>query len=143
MEQVETEVPTPVEGVVGDGVEIDVENRILRIKHTDYATLLWLVAKGLKNLTVYNRGNTTYLRPNKILKSAFFDEYGLLKVKALPITLSQVSYILHKLSEAGLINKVDSVYTLSRESPLWSVAKNSTPNELAEFLLETIMTTEG
>jgi hypothetical protein len=135
--------PTPVEGVVGDGVEIDVKNHILRIKHTDYTTLLWLVAKGLKNLTVYNRGNTTYLKATKILRASFFDEYGLLKVHALPITLSQVSYILHKLRDVGLIDRVDGIYVLSRTSQLWDLAKNSSPNELAEFLLETIMTMEG
>jgi hypothetical protein len=140
MKQVETEVPTPVEGVGGDGVEIDVKTHILRIKHTDYTTLLWLVAKGLKNLTVYNRGNTTYLKATKILRASFFDEYGLLRVHALPITLSQVTFILRRLSQEGLVEKVDSYYyALSRKSPLWSIAKNSSPKEIMDFLWEVTM----
>ena len=133
--------PTPVEGVVGDGVEIDVKNRILRIKHTDYTTLLWLVAKGLKNLTVYNRGNTTYLKATKILKASFFDEYGLLRVHALPITLSQVAYVLHRLAKEGLVEKVDGYYVLSRKSVLWDIVKNSSPKEIMDFLWE--LTMEG
>ena len=140
MRQVETEKPTPVEGVGGDGVEIDVENRVLYVRHADYKTLLWLIAKGLKNLTVYNRGNTTYLRSAKILRASFFDEYGLLKVRALPIVLSQVSYILRKLRQEGLVEKVDSYYyALSRKSVLWGIAKNSTPEEIANFLWEITM----
>jgi hypothetical protein len=132
--------PTPVEGVVGDGVEIDVKNHVLRIKHTDYTTLLWLVAKGLKNLTVYNRGNTTYLKATKILRASFFDEYGLLRVHALPITLSQVTFILRRLSQEGLVEKVDSYYyALSRKSVLWNIAKNSSPKEIMDFLWEVTM----
>jgi hypothetical protein len=144
--------PTPVEGVgegasrlkLMPGVELDTTSHVLRITYPiEYKNLLLLVARGLRNLTIYNRGNTTYLRSTKILRSAFFDEYGLLKVRTLPIVLSQVTYILHKLRDVGLIDKMDGAYVLSRASQLWDVAKHSTPQELAEFLLEVIMTTEG
>jgi len=144
MKQVETEVPTPVEGVEeiepAPGVKINVAKHVLYISHVDYATLLWLVAKGVKNLVVYNRGNTSYLKSTKVLRSAFFDEFGLLRVRTLPIVLSQTSYILRRLSQEGLVEKVDSYYyALSRKSVLWGIAKNSSPKEIANFLWEVTM----
>jgi hypothetical protein len=137
--------PTPVEGVEeiepAPGVKINVAKHVLYISHVDYATLLWLVAKGVKNLVAYNRGNTSYLKSTKVLRSAFFDEFGLLRVRTLPIVLSQTTYILRRLSQEGLVEKVDSYYALNRKSPLWSIAKNSASKEIMDFLWE--LTMEG
>jgi hypothetical protein len=145
--------PTPVEGVgVGTpklklmpGVELDTTNHALRINYpVEYKSLLLLVARGLRSLVTHNRGNTTYLKTTKILKAAFYDEYDQVQSVHTPaIIRTQVSYILRKLREAGFIDKVDGVYALPRTSPLWDIAKNSTPSEFAEFLFETIMTLEG
>jgi len=145
--------PTPVEGVgVGTpklklmpGVELDTTSHVLRINYpVEYKSLLLLVARGLRSLVTHNRGNTTYLKSTKILKAAFYDEYDQVKSVHTPaIIRTQVSYILRKLKEAGLIDKVDGVYALPKTSPLWDIAKNSSPRELAEFLFETIMTMEG
>jgi len=144
--------PTPVRGVgagtklkLMPGVELDTTSRVLRINYpVEYKSLLLLVARGLRSLVTHNRGNTTYLKSTKILKAAFYDEYGQVKSVHTPVVIiTQVNYILRKLKEAGLIDKVDGVYALPKTSPLWDVAKNSTPRELAEFLFETIMTLEG
>ena len=145
--------PTPVRGVGVDtpklklmpGVELDTTSRVLRINHpVEYKSLLLLVARGLRSLVTHNRGNTTYLKSIKILKAAFYDEYGQVKSVHTPVAiLTQVNYVLRKLKEAGLIDKVDGVYALPKTSPLWDIAKNSTPGELAEFLFETIMSLEG
>jgi hypothetical protein len=143
MKQVETEVPTPVVGVgeiePAPGVKINVANHVLYIGHVDYATLLWLVAKGVKNLVAHNRGNTSYLKPTKVLRFAFFDEFGLLRVRTVPVVLSQTSYILRRLSQEGLVEKVDGYYALSRKSVLWDIAKNSSPKEIMDFLWEVTM----
>jgi len=143
--------PTPPSGVgVGApkhalGVELDTTSRVLRINYpVEYKSLLLLVARGLRNLVVHNRGNTTYIKITKVLKAAFYDEYGQVKsVHAPAVIRTQVSYVLRMLKNAGLIDKVNGVYALPKTSPLWDVAKNSTPTELAEFLFETIMTLEG
>jgi hypothetical protein len=145
--------PTPVEGVgVGTpklklmpGVELDTTSHVLRINYpVEYKSLLLLVARGLRSLVTHNRGNTTYLKSTKILKAAFYDEYDQVQSVHTPAVIrTQVSYILRKLKEAGLIDKVDGVYALPKTSPLWDIAKNSSPRELAEFLFETIMTMEG
>jgi len=145
--------PTPVRGVgVGTpklklmpGVELDTTSHVLRINYpVEYKSLLLLVARGLRSLVTHNRGNTTYLKSTKILKAAFYDEYDQVKSVHTPAVIrTQVNYILRKLKEAGLIDKVDGVYALPKTSPLWGIAKNSTPRELAEFLFETIMTMEG
>lgn len=145
--------PTPVEGVgVGTpklklmpGVELDTTSRVLRINYpVEYKSLLLLVARGLRSLVTHNRGNTTYLKSTKILKAAFYDEYDQVQSVHTPVAIiSQVNYILRKLKEAGLIDKLVGVYALPKTSPLWDIAKNSTPRELAEFLFETIMTMEG
>ena len=145
--------PTPVEGVgVGTsklklmpGVELDTTSRVLRINYpVEYKSLLLLVARGLRSLVTHNRGNTTYLKSTKILKAAFYDEYDQVQSVHTPAVIrTQVNYILRKLKEAGLIDKVDGVYALPKASPLWDIAKNSSPVELAEFLFETIMTLEG
>ena len=144
---------TPVEGVgVGTsklklmpGVELDTTSRVLRINYpVEYKSLLLLVARGLRSLVTHNRGNTTYLKSTKILKAAFYDEYDQVQSVHTPAVIrTQVNYILRKLKEAGFIDKVDGVYALPKASPLWDIAKNSTPRELAEFLFETIMTMEG
>ena len=127
------------------GVELDTTSRVLRINYpVEYKSLLLLVARGLRSLVMHNRGNTTYLKSTKILRAAFYDEYGQARSIHTPaVVLTQVNYVLRKLKDAGLIDKVDGVYALPRTSPLWDIAKNSTPRELAEFLFETIMTMEG
>jgi len=144
--------PTPVEGVgVGTpikpmpGVELDTTSHALRINYpVEYKSLLHLVARGLRCLVTHNKGNTTYLKTTKILKAAFYDEYGQVKSVHVPaIIRTQVNYVLRMLKKAGLIDKVSGVYALPRTSPLWDIAKNSTPSEFTEFLLETIMTMEG
>jgi hypothetical protein len=126
-------------------VEFDATNHVLRINYPiEYKSLLLLVARGLRNLVTRNKGNTTYLKSTKILKAAFYDEYGQIQSVHMPATIrSQVSYILRKLRDAGLLSNVGGVYALPKTSPLWDIAKNSTPAELAEFLFETIMTMEG
>ncbi len=64
------------------------------------------------------------------------------RVHALPITLSQVTFILRRLSQEGLVEKVDGYYyALSRKSALWDIAKNSSPKEIMDFLWE--LTMEG
>jgi hypothetical protein len=145
--------PTPVEGVgVGTprlklmpGVELDTTSHVLRINYpVEYKSLLLLMARGLRSLVIHNKGNTTYLRSTKILKAAFYDEYDQVQSVHTPaIIRTQVNYVLRKLKEAGLIDKVDGVYALPKTSPLWDIAKNSTPIEIAEFLFETIMSMEG
>ena len=136
---------TPSTGVetvkIAPGVVINTKMRVLYIERVGYNTLLWLIARGLKNLVVYNRGNTTYLRTTRLLRASFFDEYGLLKVRALPVVLSQVAYVLHKLSSEGLVARENGYYALSRGSTLWNIVKNSTPEEIANFLWE--LTMEG
>jgi len=145
--------PTPVEGVgVGTpklklmpGVELDTTSHALRINYpVEYKSLLLLIARGLRSLVTHNKGNTTYLKTTKILKAAFYDEHGQIQSVHIPaIIRTQVSYVLRMLKNAGLIDKVDGVYALPKTSPLWDIAKNSAPIELAEFLFETIMTMEG
>jgi hypothetical protein len=144
--------PTPPTGVGVEpklkpmpGVELDTTSHVLRINYpVEYKSLLLLVARGLRSLVTHNRGNTTYLKSTKILKAAFYDEYDQVQSVHTPAVIrTQVNYILRKLKEAGLIDKVDGVYALPKTSPLWDIAKNSSPRELAEFLFETIMTMEG
>jgi hypothetical protein len=129
--------PTPVEGV-GENEE---PRRAVHIKYPmEYKSLLDIIARGIRNLVVYNRGNTTYMRPAKILRAAFF-ERGFPRVYAFPIVFSQVRFVLERLKEEGLVDKADGYYTLCNASPLWSIARKSTPQELAEFLWE--LTMEG
>jgi hypothetical protein len=127
------------------GVEHDTANHELHINYpVEYKSLLLLVARGLRRLVRHNKGNTTYLKTTKILKAAFYDEYGQVKHVHVPFVIAtQVSYVLRKLRDAGLIDKVNGIYALPRTSPLWDIAKNSTPSEFAEFLFETIMKMEG
>jgi hypothetical protein len=129
--------PTPVEGV-GENEE---SRRAVHIKYPiEYKSLLDIIARGIRNLVVYNRGNTTYMKPSKILRAAFF-ERGFPRVYALPIVFSQVRFVLERLKEEGLVDKADGYYTLSNASQLWSIARNSTPEEIANFLWE--LTMEG
>jgi len=127
------------------GVELDTADRKLYINYpVEYKSLLLLVARGLRCLVRHNKGNTTYLKITKVLKAAFYDEYGQVKSVHVPAVIrTQVSYVLRKLRDARLIDKVNGVYALPRASPLWDIARNSTPSEFAEFLFETIMTMEG
>jgi len=127
--------PTPVEGV-GENEE---PRRAVHIKYPmEYKSLLDIIARGIRNLVMYNRGNTTYIRPAKILRAAFF-ERGFPRVYAHPIVFSQVRFVLERLKEEGLVDKADGYYTLSNTSPLWSIARKSTPEEIANFLWELTM----
>jgi hypothetical protein len=121
---------------VAPGVGVAVRKRLLCIE--DYirdSVLLWLIARGMKNLVLRNRGSTTYLKASKVLAASFLDQYGSLRV----YTSSEVPWraynVLQRLSDEGLLRKVNShCFALDKHSTLWEFVAHSMTWEIVCLL---------
>jgi hypothetical protein len=121
---------------VAPGVGVAVRKRLLCVEyHVKDSVLLWLIARGMKNLVLRNRGSTTCLKASKVLAASFLDQYGQLSVFTSSEVPWRVYNILQRLSDEGLLRKYNShCFMLDRQSALWDVVAHSMTWEVACFL---------
>ena len=121
---------------VAPGVGVAVRKRLLCIE--DYIkdnVLLWLIARGMKNLVLRNRGSATCLKASKVLGASFLDQYGQLSVYTSPEVPWRAYNVLQRLSDEGLLRKYDShCFMLDKQSALWDFLAHSMTWEIACLL---------